>query len=252
MNQSRVGTTEENADKFVCNGLVRIQPKWWDCTSIETREWLKAILGEPNQAYQEWLEEKIIVDGISSYAEPYWVQEHEPHILEWLEATTKTEYAAVGHADNSYNSEQDLYDQIIYQVFVPKGEEHGDWYYSDNVYVAVQIHRGGDVRGNYTGTRLYGPVDVLAEIGFLDWTIGWYVQYLDGESADENGRFGIGYASNPTCELADHLTKYSTGGRYPQPDRKEPVVVWSEKHQCFLSRMNGRTVKLFPEVRAGY
>ena len=249
MTTSRQGTIEENADRFVCNGLVRIQPKWFDCTSIETKAWLLEVLGKPNQQYQEWLEEKIIEDGISEYAQPCWVQEHEAHILEWLEKTTGNTYAATGHADNTYNHEQSFYDQMIYQVFTPEDDAHGDWYYADDVYVAIQIHRGGDVRGNYGPTMVYGPIDGLAESGFMHWNIGWYVSYLDDTEVENADRFMIGYASNPTYELQEHLTHYSCGGRYPQPDRKEPVIIWNEAKQCFLSRMNGRTVKLFPEVR---
>lgn len=226
-------TIEETSDVMLHNGLIRVQPNWMDCTSIESRAWLDEIFNckEKNTTdnkYSEWLETQ------EPDNERYWVQEHEEQIQNWLFEKTGKNYDCTS-ATNTYNTEQDFYNQMVYSFFYP--ENSSDWIYADDVYLAVQFHCGGDVRGNYSRTHLYGPVDCPAEVGLLDWNIGWYVTFRDGENADENGEYDIGYSNCPTYHLTDHLVDKATK--------------WNSEKQCFVSRHKptGRTVFCYPQIR---
>ena len=106
--------------------------------------------------------------------------------------------------DNTYNTETDLSGVFQYDVFVPEGEEKDEWYYKDDVYVAIERHLGGDVRGNYGGVEVFKASE-LAESGFFDMSSGWSVENAAGENIDEDGRFDVGYSSNPTAELEGTL-----------------------------------------------
>lgn len=253
MTQDRKGTTEELKDRFVCGGLVRIQPKYFECTSIETSAWLKEIFGSDNGSnndYREWLDNKIEEDGISEYDQPYYAGTHEEYVKEWLSQTTGIEYSCT-NSDNTTNSEQDFYAQMVYQVYYP--ENTGDWCYADNCYVMVNTHIGGDVRGNYRPGILYGPIDNLVESGFCDWSLGWSVRYLhngtdEGKLVEDADRFQIGYASSPTWELMKHLKKYERQNMHGNTYTVTKSI-WSEKHQGFLARWNdGRTVLCTPYI----
>ncbi len=123
--------------------------------------------------------------------------------------------------DNSYNSEQDLSSQINFTIYGPEG---CDWCWADDIYVALCVHRGGDVRGNYGRCRIY-RVDSLADTGFLDWTLGWHVESaplygVDQDDLDKEHLAGLpwavderlsercspGYASLPSSELYSETT----------------------------------------------
>jgi hypothetical protein len=77
--------------------------------------------------------------------------------------------------DNVYNSENDFDNVFQFSVYGPA--DTTDWVYADDIYVAVVVHKGGDVRGNYGACRMY-KADNLAESGFLDWTLGWRVEFI--------------------------------------------------------------------------
>lgn len=123
--------------------------------------------------------------------------------------------------DNTYNSEQDLSSQFAFTVYGPEG---CDWCWADDIYVALCVHRGGDVRGNYGRCRIY-RVDSLADTGFFDWTIGWHVEAaplsgVDQDDLDQKHLAGLpwavderlsercspGYASLPSSELYSETT----------------------------------------------
>ena len=83
--------------------------------------------------------------------------------------------------DNSYNHEQDLSAQVDYRVFADPGEDYlyGPW----SCIVAIRVHRGGDVRGNYRGTVLYRADDGIA--GFLyGFRLGWNARDEDGDPVE--------------------------------------------------------------------
>lgn len=180
----------------------------------------------------------------------YWVREGESRSLEeeignkWLmqcedeikaaieaEMGEEYEYTCV---DNTYNNENDFSSNFQWQVFYPAGSS--DWVYANRAYVAIEVHQGGDVRGNYGRVRLFA-VDDLCDTGFLDWVLGWSVRYSDGSEVEENDRFSIGYSSNPFCELVDHIKDGESG------------MHWSEKRHCFVAWWNdGRAVEIAPYI----
>lgn len=196
--------------------LIVIDRKFPDCTSIDTEAWLSRVLGE---------ELDFECDG-------RWMCDQEYRLLEYVEGCEGVNYKRTS-VDNVYNNENDFSDVFQWQVFYPENAD--DWVYADSVYVAIEVHCGGDVRGNYGRVRLY-KVDSLADSGFLDWCLGWSVNYADGTEVAENERFGIGYASHPFYEMQEHLK----GGHRAK-------IHWSEKRQCLVSTyQDGRFVELHP------
>jgi hypothetical protein len=168
--------------------------------------------------------------------------------------------------DNTYNCENDFNRDFVFTVFTSPDE--CDWLYSsEDVLVAVTIQRyGGDPRGssNYGSPEVY-KLDDLAESGFLDWKLGWYVEWLDpddddqeldrltpsfpefgdceprpeivpGESADEEGRYSTGYSSSPTHTLAEDLDDNGAGE-------------W--KGGEFYARLDGHPVRCCPDLYIG-
>ncbi|AQT27809.1 hypothetical protein HOR67_gp47 [Ralstonia phage RS-PI-1] len=165
-----------------------------------------------------------------------WLMQAEDDIKAAIEAEMGEEYEFT-RVDNTYNNENDFSSNFQWQVFYPAGSS--DWVYADRAYVAIEVHQGGDVRGNYGRIRLFS-VDDLADSGFLDWVLGWNVEYSDGTQVPENDRFSIGYASNPWCEMVDHIKGGDRGLR------------WSEKHEAFVGWYeDGRAVKVTPYTYAG-
>lgn len=197
--------------------LIDIDRNFWDCTSINTEEWIAKVLGKP----------------LDYECDGRWLSEQKYKILEFIENDSGGVMYTKTEVDNVYNYEQNFSSVFQWQIFYPTGER--DYMYCDDVYVAIEAHQGGDVRGNYGAVQLY-RADYLADSGFFDWVIGWSVNYANGEPVEQNDRFGIGYASNPTCELQDHLK-----------DSYRTKVQWSEKRQCFVAPYeNGRFVELHP------
>lgn len=204
--------------------LIKIDTKFPDCTAIDTEEWLERVLGSEVLAGGE------LEEAISNK----WLMQSEYDILEAIENAEGVKYKRTD-VDNVYNNENDFSSVFQWQVFYP--EDASDWMYADNVYVAIEVHQGGDVRGNYGRVRLY-KTDCLAESGFFDWCLGWSVNYADGTEVPENDRFSIGYASHPFYEMQDHLK----GGYKAQ-------IMWSEKRGCFISTyQDGRFVELHPHL----
>jgi hypothetical protein len=139
---------------------------------------------------------------------------------------------------------------MVFQVFYPSDDRagsQGEWYYGSDVYIGVNTHIGGDVRGNYRGMVLFGPIDSPCESGFLDWQIQWSTEYLDGSGRpDEDENYG---PFQGVYEVQKHLKEYECPNRYSQPGRKENAIKWSDEYKCFLARWkDGRTVKLYPYV----
>jgi len=134
--------------------------------------------------------------------------------------------------DNTYNSENDFSSNFVFSIFQP--EDASDWCYSDDVFVVVETHLGGDVRGNYGPLRVY-RVDNIAESGFLDWVVGWYASPINEDSPNYladcdcrelqaiNDRICTGYSSHPTSEVREHLWQNT-----------EPT--WSDRLNCYVAR----------------
>jgi hypothetical protein len=136
------------------------------------------------------------------------------------------------HRDNCYNHENDFSSVFTFTIYVPN-EESGDWIYANNTYVALCVHIGGDVRGNYGNCRLF-KTDSLGDSSFLDWMIGWSIE-KDGKRLElEN--YSIGYAQNPTCELERDLEK--------EEDGHFAAGEWQDGK--FIAKLNGETVVCIP------
>ena len=195
-------------------------PKWWDCPTLDTAAHIAESLGEPLT-----LPDHIDGDG--------WVSEAEDALCRWFARLTHQQYEHV-HRDNVYNHENDFSSQFVFSVFAPV--DRSEWLYSDDVFITVERHLGGDVRGNYSSFQVF-RVDSIADSGFLDWVCGWRAEPIRSESSSDllalledselsaaNDRLSIGYSSHPTSELRSLLWQGT-----------EPV--WSERHGCYVARL---------------
>lgn len=244
--------------------LIRVDKTDYEYCAIDTRPWLDHVLGPNLPAWQEFLEHKNAEhkasfdnerdwnwSGTRPYTGRYWISwpEMQAAIAEYLLATTGEEYVPATDIGNVYNNENDFSNVFQFQPWVPMREasQHtktgewycDEWYYRDDVFMAVEIHLGGDVRGNYGTVELRGPVNNLSEAGFLDWKLGWYVTAYcakEGrhtvESADVDGEFLQGYHACPTYQLSNSL---------------KDTPRWSESRDCFVGVMDGRFVDIHPD-----
>ena len=107
--------------------------------------------------------------------------------------------------DNVYNNENDFNTVFTWTVY---GNDGGDWLWdTDEQYIGICLHLGGDVRGNYGSPQFYRVGDSIAETGFIDWTVFWYCESgPDKEMVDKiNEECGYGYTSNPGHHLYELL-----------------------------------------------
>lgn len=177
----------------------------WICdAAIDTVPFLEACLGEEIEADSlgDWDNSDEILEAIHSVAgEPY------------VQAVR----------DNCYNSENDFSDQFTFTVYVPERNEGGEWYYDSDAYIAVCIHLGGDVRGNYSGPRLF-RADCVAETGFLDWVVGFTMETRDDagdwdrDDSREGEECGVGYHSHPSSHVESEYGEgeWRGGAWYPK------------------------------------
>ena len=182
---------------------------FWDCPEIDSRLHVRASLGSPLT-----LPSYIDADN--------WVSEESENLCRWFSQLASGPYELVTR-DNTYNSESQLDSEFIYTIFAPT--DCSDWIWCNDIFVAIEFHRGGDVRGNYSSFQIF-RVDNIGETGFFDWVTGWYCSKLDGDVDREleniNERLEIGYSSYPTGQLRDLL-------------RAEPV--WSDKRNSFVCKL---------------
>lgn len=162
--------------------------------SIDTKAWIRDKLGRPLE-----------IDDEEAGAD--WGNNAEAgRALETLTGEPMVKVVT----ENVYNTENDFNQIFVFSVWLRESDkqaDRGEWYYSDEAYVAVNLHHGGDARGNYGATEFYKASD-LGENGFLDWVLGWYVVDADTEEpVEEADEFQIGYASNPTYQLEKWLGK---------------------------------------------
>lgn len=198
--------------------IVSADPRFWDCPTLDTEAHLEASLGQPLE-----LPESIDPDR--------WATEQDDSLCRWFARLTHRQYIQATR-DNTYNSENDFSSNFVFSIFQP--EDASDWCYSNDVFVVVETHLGGDVRGNYGPMRVY-RVDSLADSGFLDWVVGWYASPINRDSVSYladcecrelqavNDRICTGYSSHPTSEVREHLWEGT-----------EPT--WSERLGCYVAR----------------
>jgi len=177
--------------------LVTVDPSCLEWATLSTEEHIEESLGQPIKLPED-LEELLAGD---------YVTQHEGQVLDYLEELTGQPYEHV-YRDNTYNHEQDLDSSILWSVFAPVG--CSDWLWANDVFVSVAIHIGGDVRGNYGPDRLY-RVDSIAETGFLQVTLGWWLEPVrevpeySRQLDDINSRLSPGYSDYPFGELERSL-----------------------------------------------
>jgi len=122
--------------------------------------------------------------------ESFWaieVQDHADSLLDDLRESTGLEFEGIRTSvnGNSYNDENELSSDFTYAIIDFSGGL--EWYYSDNVIVLTNLHRGGDPRGNYSPVECreseegYG----LSESGFLDWRLNLAASTKDGDHVTE-------------------------------------------------------------------
>ena len=211
--------------------LIRIDSRYLECCALDTAGHLDASLGMPLE-----LPEHLDAGG--------WATEQEDALCRWFARLTHKQYQHVTR-DNTYNSENDFSSNFVFSVFAPV--ECSDWLYADDVFIVVETHLGGDVRGNYGPYQVF-RVDCVAESGFLDWTLGWWAEPINPDSADHlakledqelqraNDELSIGWSSHPTSHLENDLLMPGT----------KPA--WSERLHCWVGRLRdvGFAVKLHP------
>ena len=192
---------------------VSADPVFWDCPTLDTDLHILNSLGEPLP----------LPDHIDPGA---WVSDQEPALLRWFARETHKQYRQELR-DNTFNSENDFSANFVFSFYVP--EDCGDWCYASDVFVTVERHLGGDVRGNYGPFSVF-RVDNIAETGFLDWVCGWHAEPLPHDADVEwpdlqrwNARFAVGFSSWPTGEVRDALAS------------KEPA--WCDTRKAWLARL---------------
>lgn len=162
-----------------------------------------------------------------------WLMQAEDTIKAAIESEENGVEYACTRVDNTYNNENDFESNFQWQVFYPA--DSGDWVWSDNVYVAIEIHQGGDVRGNYGRIQLF-KLDQLGDSGFLDWCLGWSVRHSDESEPDYAEQCSPGYHSNPFWS-----------GLLPNIKGGERGLHWSEKRNAYVAwDTEGRAVEVSP------
>jgi hypothetical protein len=192
---------------------VSADPTWWDSPTLDTDLHILNSLGEPLP----------LPDHIDPGA---WVSDQEPALLRWFAKETHQQYRHECR-DNTYNSENDFSADFVFSVYVP--EDCADWWWCDDVFITVERHLGGDVRGNYGPFAVF-RVDQIAESGLFDWVVGWHAEPVPADADAElpaltrwNDRFAIGYSRWPTGEVRDALVS------------KEPA--WCDTRNAWLARL---------------
>ena len=195
--------------------IVKADPKFWECPTIDSVDHIKRSLGE-----KLFLPEDIDCDE--------WVNQS----IERLEKEfSKIAKRPIGHVKscNTYNEENNLSQQINYAIFAPV--DCADWLWSDDIFIVAELHLGGDVRGNYGPFAAY-RVDKIGDTGFFDFTAGWWASPVAPNALRDackalqaiNDRLCTGYSSWPTGELREALMGES-----------EPA--WVESLGCYVGRL---------------
>ena len=198
----------------------------WDA-SINTSAWLNELFGEPldlDIPNEAWDNDSVVRGLCEDHAS---VEANEP--IQLIEATR----------ENVYNGENDFNQVFTFSIYSTI-DDKDEWYYGNvAVYIAVCLHLGGDVRGNYGNVKVYRCDDTDKLTYFLDWVIGWHVMYANDCEYIEGDRFEIGYAHNPTSELESVLD-----GDYNEKGE------WIEG--AFHAKIDGEKVICYPYTNASY
>ncbi len=214
--------------------MIEVDKNFFEAT-IDTEQWLDKVTA------REVSDE--IFDGYDFAARhgedendwPFWGNEYDADRLAGIVRERFPELGDVESVarDNSYNAENDFSKDFVFEIFADTSRT-GDWLYTECL-VAINLHRGGDPRGNYDSAQFF-IVECPAESGFLDWIVDLFISYANGESADDQGRYTSGYTSAPIYNF--------------ESDAK--VIGYSEKRECWLAWFEGRAVEISFNARAEY
>ena len=207
--------------------MINLDKDRFDGSTISTLGHIEATLGEPEES-----------DELKEACGDTWAMQRSDEIAAWAEKQTGQAYCVQG-LNNTYNEPNDLSNEINYYILAP--EDCTDYFWSQDCFVVLEIHRSGDVRGNYGSTEVF-RVDDLGDCGFFDWSLGWSAETLQGEYVEVQ-EIGAGYSSEPTCEIRSHYVQERGSGSY-----QDPIMKWSDKKQGFLARSkdHGETHVLKP------
>lgn len=143
-----------------------------------------------------------------------WAALEENSEMSWFEAgeTFATEVLGLTQfaRNNTYNTENDLTQNYVWEVYGEEDGSRGDWLYNDDALMVVYAHTGCDVRGGYAyplflrSTTDYAiPVDMCVEYRILE-------ARRDGEVIEDHGldeRWSNGYSSNPSYQLSNDIER---------------------------------------------
>ena len=200
--------------------FVTVDQRYLECSAINTEAHLRASLGDPLE----------LPEHIDSGA---WVSDEEERLCRWFARMTHQQYRHILR-DNTYNSENDLSSNFVFSVFAP--EDCSDWIWANDVFIVVETHLGGDVRGNYGAFQVF-RVDSVGDSGFLDWTLGWHASPINSDAVDflakcedqtlqrANDELSNGWSSHPTSHLLQDVIMPNT----------EPT--WSDRLNCWVARL---------------
>ena len=126
--------------------------------------------------------------------------------------------------DNTYNNENDLDQDFVWEVWTPEGEDVSDWIYCDEAVIVLYLHTGCDVRGGYS-RPLAVKFDLSEYCMPLDWTCEYYCETLED---GENERFQSGYSSSPRHEVE------SAGFEFKEVDAENKGLIFTRDGEDFL------------------
>ena len=137
-------------------------------------------------------------------------------------------YIYVG-SDNTYNSENDLDQDMMYYIIATED----DWYYSSETIFFVVPHCGCDIRGGYPC-----PIPVFyygEESCFMDMTVGLFVTDEEGREHNKFHNFQVGYSSNPQYTISTH--------------EDVDYILLKDDYNMILVLKDGTELKCSPDVR---
>lgn len=202
------------------SNLIKFNPKYIEDTTIVRDKWLVAMLGEELDLSQ---------DCFDRIRPDFFLMEEARLIKACIEMEHDADYRMTS-VFNTFNDENNFDVGFQYCIYWPADEE--DWFYTKNVYIAVEPYKGGDPRGNYGAIRLYKVDECLSDTGFHGFVLGWNVLDVEtDEDIDEHGEFQVGYWDNPTQHVVDDMTDFE----------------FMNDH--WRATWEGRRVKLIPVVR---
>lgn len=146
-----------------------------------------------------------------------WAALEENSDLSWFEAgkTFATEVLGLTQLarDNTYNNENDLSQDYVWEVYSHFDNVKRDWIYDDEAIMVCYAHTGCDVRGGYAYPlfmRCQGdysiPMDIVAEWRISEGTRdGEEIEREECQELDE--QWQIGYSSCPSYQFSKDIEK---------------------------------------------